>query len=102
MQQEHGIFDDDDNANFPIILGGDCSISPAIIKPLTDHLNTQNQKLGIIYFDGDVDLTLPSQTAAEGSSAILDSMTLFHANAERGVSGVDEEFREEERRSTGG
>lgn len=65
-----------DNEAFRIMIGGDCSISPAIITSLTSVCDARKEKLGIIYFDGDADLTSPSQACAEGSSGILDSMVM--------------------------
>ena len=62
---------------FPIILGGDCSVTPAVLSGL-NSMNSADTKFGWLYIDGDADLTLPSQTSAEGSSAILDSMTMTH------------------------
>ena len=66
--------------NINIFLGGDCSITPAILTGL-HHAASPNKdpKIGILYTDGDVDLTLPStSTEADGSSHILDSMVLTH------------------------
>lgn len=57
-----------------IFIGGDCSIVPAIFSTLCNA----SSKAGIIYFDGDCDLTLPHQTEADGSTAILDSMVMSH------------------------
>lgn len=58
-----------------IFVGGDCTIAPAIYSALCDM---SALKIGIIYFDGDCDLTLPHQTDSEGSTAILDSMVMSH------------------------
>ena len=63
-------------ASFPIALGGDCSITPAVLSAFY-HFH-QGKKVGLLYIDGDADLTLPSQTSAEGSSGILDSMNMSH------------------------
>ena len=62
--------------SFPIILGGDCSITPAVFSAF-NHWH-ENKRLGLLYVDGDADLTLPSQTSTEGSSGILDSMVMTH------------------------
>ena len=61
---------------FSIILGGDCSITPAIFSAFARA--HQGKKTGLLYVDGDADLTLPAQTSAEGSSGILDSMVMSH------------------------
>ena len=60
--------------SFPIILGGDCSITPAVFSAFT-HWH-QNKRIGLLYVVGDADLTLPSQTSTEASSGILDSMVM--------------------------
>lgn len=57
-----------------LFIGGDCSIVPAIFSTLC----TETSKVGLVYFDGDCDLTLPHQTDADGSTAILDSMVMSH------------------------
>ena len=72
----------DMGSTFPIILGGDCSITPAIFSAFS-HWHP-NKKVGLLYVDGDADLTLPSQTSAEGSSGILDSMVISHLTRREG------------------
>jgi arginase len=69
--------------NFPIVLGGDCSITPAVFAAFKNKDNSR-KRVGLLYFDGDADLTLPSQTNAEGSSAIIDSMTISHLTGREG------------------
>lgn len=69
--------------SFPIILGGDCSITPAVFSGLCSFHSAET-KVGLLYIDGDADLTLPGQTDADGSSAILDSMTISHLTGRRG------------------
>jgi arginase family enzyme len=68
---------------FSIFLGGDCSITPAILTGLyrlcaKGATDSPAPSIGIIYMDGDVDLTLPSNSTGDGSSHILDSMVLTH------------------------
>lgn len=75
---KHGLRD-----SFAMILGGDCSITPAVFSGLWS-LHPPDTKVGLFYFDGDADLTLPEQTTAEGSSAILDSMTISHLTGRPG------------------
>jgi arginase family enzyme len=62
-----------DNSTISLVLGGDCSITPAILSALC---NRQNKRIGILYFDGDVDLSLPatSQETADSDVSVLDSM----------------------------
>ncbi|KAF3941551.1 Arginase-1 [Dactylella cylindrospora] len=81
----------DINSRFPLIIGGDCSITPAILTGLLRGASrTPNDpdtppKLGIIYFDGDADLTLPSQAMADGGTGILDSMVMTHLTQRSGA-----------------
>jgi arginase len=54
----------------PIVLGGDCTITLGVVAGLL-----RNQPdLGLIYFDGDADLTTPETT----HSGIFDSMGVSH------------------------
>lgn len=55
---------------FPIVLGGDCSLSLGVIAGLLRH----HARLGLLYFDGDVDLETPETTP----SGIFDGMVLAH------------------------
>ena len=71
--------------SFPIIIGGDCSITPAVFSAQNSW--HEGKKVGLLYIDGDVDLTLPSQTDTDGSSAIMDSMTITHITGRAG--GLD-------------
>lgn len=71
---------------FTIVVGGDCSITPAVLSALWGS-QAEGIKTGLLYMDGDADLRLPSQTEAEGSSAILDSMTMTHLTGRAG--GLD-------------
>ena len=48
--------------------------------------------MGLLYIDGDADLTLPSQTSAEGSSGILDSMNMSHLTRRDGSLKQTSEF----------
>lgn len=59
-----------------LFLGGDCSMVPAIVSAL--HHNFSSSKIGIVYFDGDCDLSLPGDSHDSGRSGILDSMVLSH------------------------
>ncbi len=56
---------------FPLVLGGDCSLSLGVIAGLLRH----QLRLGVIYFDADLDLNTPETTP----SGILDGMALAHA-----------------------
>jgi arginase len=54
----------------PIGLGGDCTITLGVLAGMIRHL----PELGLIYFDGDVDLNTPETT----SSGIFDGMVMSH------------------------
>ena len=54
----------------PLVLGGDCSLSLGVIAGLLRH----HANLGLLYFDGDVDLNTPETTA----SGIFDGMVMAH------------------------
>ena len=54
----------------PLVLGGDCTISLGVIAGLLSH----HPRLGLVYFDGDVDLNTPETT----ESGIFDGMVLAH------------------------
>jgi arginase len=58
-----------------LFLGGDCSIAPSILCAM-QHISSS--KIGVIYFDGDCDLSLPGDSHDPGRSGILDSMVLSH------------------------
>src|SRR5258706_5106344 len=55
----------------PIVLGGDCSLSLGVIAGLLRH----RRRLGLLYFDGDLDLETPETTP----SGIFDGMVMAHA-----------------------
>lgn len=68
---------------FNLVLGGDCSIEQGVVYGLTQRY--PNEKIGIIYFDGDVDLSLPTTTpGTSGSTGILDSMVVTHLTQRAG------------------
>jgi arginase len=53
----------------PFVLGGDCTITLGVVAGLTQH-----DDMGLVYFDGDADLSLP-----EGSgSGVADTMGMTH------------------------
>jgi arginase len=54
----------------PVVLGGDCTITLGVLAGLV----SQFPNLGLIYFDGDIDLNTPSDT----HSGIFDGMVLAH------------------------
>jgi arginase len=54
----------------PIVLGGDCKIALGVLAGLVRQL----PNLGLIYFDGDIDLNTPTDTL----SGILDGMGTAH------------------------
>jgi arginase len=65
-----------------LFLGGDCSMAPALLCAL--HHNSPASKIGIIYFDGDCDLSLPGDSHDPGRSGILDSMVMSHYTQREG------------------
>jgi arginase len=54
----------------PLVLGGDCTITLGVVAGLL----RQQPDLGLMYFDGDADLTTPETT----HSGIFDSMGMSH------------------------
>jgi arginase len=63
---------------WPLVLGGDCTITIGVLAGLARHFPS----LGMIYFDGDLDLNTPETTP----SGIFDGMGLAHILGR----GVDE------------
>jgi arginase len=59
-----------DHELVPLVLGGDCSITLGVVAGLL----RRQPDLGLIYFDGDADLTTPDTT----HSGIFDSMGVAH------------------------
>ena len=55
---------------FPLVLGGDCSLSLGVLSGLIRH----HPRVGLIYFDSDVDLNTPETTP----SGIFDCMVMAH------------------------
>jgi arginase len=66
------------NRAWPLIIGGDCTITIGVLAALTKHF----PGLGMTYVDGDVDLNTPATTF----SGIFDGMVLAHILGE----GADE------------
>jgi len=56
---------------WPLVLGGDCTLSLGVMAGLLRH----HPRLGVAYFDGDLDLNTPETTP----SGIFDGMVLAHA-----------------------
>ena len=54
----------------PLVLGGDCSLTLGVIAGLLRH----QPRLGLLYFDGDVDLNTPETTR----SGVFDGMVMAH------------------------
>ncbi len=54
----------------PIVLGGDCTITLGVLAGLISHA----PNLGLMYFDGDLDLNTPDSTL----SGIFDGMVMAH------------------------
>lgn len=66
-----------------MVIGGDCSITPAVLSALSD---SGSKKVGLIYFDGDVDLSLPASEdrPPDSDACVLDSMVLSHLTKREG------------------
>ena len=54
----------------PVVIGGDCTITLGVLAGYLRHV----ENLGLVYFDGDIDLTTPATT----HSGIFDSMGMAH------------------------
>lgn len=59
-----------DEGRAPVVLGGDCSLSLGVIAGVLAH----HDRVGLVYFDGDVDLNTPETTP----SGAFDGMVLAH------------------------
>ena len=59
-----------DGAGVPLILGGDCTITLGVVAGLLER----HPEAGLMYFDGDIDVSTPQTT----TSGILDTMGLAH------------------------
>jgi arginase len=53
----------------PLVLGGDCTITLGVVAGLARH-----DDVGLVYFDGDADLSTPQNT----DSGVLDTMGMTH------------------------
>lgn len=65
---------------FPLIVGGECNIVPAILSAFCHTL--PSKKIGLLYLDGDCDLTIPNEP---GASYNLASMTFTHLTMREGA-----------------
>jgi len=54
----------------PVVIGGDCTITLGVLAGYLRHI----ENLGLLYFDGDIDLNTPATT----HSGIFDSMGMAH------------------------
>jgi arginase len=54
----------------PLVVGGDCTITIGVVAGFARH----GADVGLLYFDGDADLSTPAST----SSGVLDSMVVAH------------------------
>jgi arginase len=54
----------------PLVLGGDCTITLGVVAGFVRH----DTDVGLLYFDGDADLSTPATTG----SGVLDSMVVAH------------------------
>ena len=56
QQARSAITSNHQDGRIPLVLGGDCSFSPAILSGLN---KVHDGDVGLMYFDGDADLTIP-------------------------------------------
>ena len=54
----------------PLVVGGDCTITLGVVAGFARH----GADVGLLYFDGDADLSTPASTG----SGVLDSMVVAH------------------------
>ncbi|MEV8096946.1 arginase family protein [Kitasatospora sp. NPDC085879] len=59
-----------DDGALPLVIGGDCTITLGVTAALVER----HPDAGLIYFDGDLDLSVPATTL----SGILDTMVVAH------------------------
>jgi arginase len=59
-----------DRGQRPLVLGGDCTITLGVVAGFARH----GDDVGLLYFDGDADLSTPATTG----SGILDAMVVAH------------------------
>ena len=65
---------------FQVVVGGGCSICPAVMSGLWERLAPK--RVGLLYVDGDADLIVPGE---QGSSGNLASMTFTHMTMRPGA-----------------
>ena len=76
---------------FQLILGGECSMLPAIMSAFWNHEPTR--RVGLIYIDADTDLLQPTDPASSGNLA---GMTLTHLIGRKGALESMREFSRED------
>jgi arginase family enzyme len=75
----------EDDDRFLIFLGGDCTILQPILSAMHARMPSRRNDIGLVYMDGDVDLTLPAEAAAGmDHTGILDGMTMTHLTQREG------------------
>ena len=80
--------DGDDAAPFTLVLGGVCSMVPAVLSAIQQEF--PSQKVGIIWFDADADLSVPNESP--GSTDLLAFMAFSHMALREGSLGSMERF----------
>jgi arginase len=69
---------------FPVVVGGDCSITPAVLSAV-HHSQPPGKRVGLMYVDGDADLTVLEEGASQVQvTGILDSMVMSHLTLREG------------------
>lgn len=66
---------------FQLVLGGECCMLPAILSSFWKYYGRYGQKVGLLYIDGDCDLTIPGEAGSSGNFA---SMTMTHLTLRKG------------------
>ena len=72
----------DEHKSFQLILGGECCMLPAIMSAFWRNAPLLGNKVGLLYIDGDCDLTVPCEPGSSGNFA---SMTMTHLTMREGA-----------------
>ncbi|KAJ6446932.1 restless-like transposase [Purpureocillium lavendulum] len=73
---------DVDDGRFTLLIGGDCTILQPVLSAFHAIFHGKSRSIsdvGLIYMDGDVDLSVPAEAAASiDATGVLDAMTMSH------------------------
>lgn len=70
----------DATSPFQLVIGGECSMVPAIMSALWEHYSPK--KVGLLYIDADADLAIPGEPGSSGNVA---SQTMTHLTLRPGA-----------------